>query len=127
MKYAHSVDNQVRLQVRSAVIGWVRCPTHVFMTSQPCAFKIVVDPTLLVRGGVYFGELFGFDEDVSMDAGPLFRVPVTVVCPEVVRGANERIGTDDCLTGSGQGTFRGRRCFRYATAWFPDVHAALDL
>jgi len=79
---------KIRLQVvqaaGSSVIGWVRCPSHVFMTSQACSFKIVVDPTPLPRSAGYFCEVCGFDESASVDVGPLFRVPVAVICPEVL-------------------------------------------
>lgn len=58
---------------------WVEAPEHALISTGGDGFRFFIDPTQL-SPGAHYAELQGFD-DTDPDAGPLFRVPVTVVKP----------------------------------------------
>jgi tripeptidyl-peptidase II len=59
-------------------------------------FKACIDPTKLptnaIDGSIHFGEIVGHDS-TRPEAGPVFRVPVTVVKPRKVLADNSKIPT----------------------------------
>ena len=59
---------------------WVTCPENLLMTNGGRTIRIDVDPTKLACGA-HYTEVIGIDAD-DPDRGPMFRIPVTVVCPE---------------------------------------------
>ena len=65
---------------------WVTCPKNLLMTNQGRMFRVGVDPTKL-KCGVYYTEVIGLDA-TKPDRGAIFRVPITVVCPERLKKVN---------------------------------------
>ncbi|KAH9260780.1 hypothetical protein BASA81_001247 [Batrachochytrium salamandrivorans] len=69
--------------------NWVKLPTsHLYLNSQPVVFKLSLE-TLELGEGAHFAEVLGYDSQ-NRDAGPLFRVPVTVIVPQVT-GVKETV------------------------------------
>ncbi|KAJ3145495.1 tripeptidyl-peptidase II Tpp2 [Irineochytrium annulatum] len=59
---------------------WISAPEFVMMHSEGRNFLIHVDPTKLPPG-LHFAEVIGIDTN-QRDAGPLFKIPITVCKPE---------------------------------------------
>ncbi|PRP81954.1 hypothetical protein PROFUN_10526 [Planoprotostelium fungivorum] len=60
--------------------NWVKCPQYLVSTSGSRNISVRVDPTALEEGRAYYTEVQGFDSDVPQ-AGPVFRIPITVIKP----------------------------------------------
>jgi tripeptidyl-peptidase-2 len=72
------VEFEKRIKL-SCTAQWVRCPEQLFMHSDSREFGIHVDPTKL-DSGIHCSEIVAVDSE-DPEAGPVFRVPVTVVKP----------------------------------------------
>ncbi|KAJ3175362.1 tripeptidyl-peptidase II Tpp2 [Irineochytrium annulatum] len=59
---------------------WIKSPDFVILHNEGKSFLLQVDPTKLPPG-LHFAEVIGIDTD-QRDAGPLFKIPVTVCKPE---------------------------------------------
>jgi hypothetical protein len=64
----------------STAPDWVKPANSVYVNSSGGSFSVFVDPRRLASGSANFAEVLGFDV-ANPAAGPLFRVPVTVVKP----------------------------------------------
>jgi len=82
---AQQVQFEVRvtLDITNGGSRWVRVPSAILLNSKPTSFRIFVDPTVLPKGSASFCEVVGYDEAKGKAAGALFRIPVTVIRPEV--------------------------------------------
>jgi hypothetical protein len=58
----------------------VKPASSVYVNSTGGAFSVLVDPRKLATGSANFAEVLGFDV-ANPGAGPLFRIPVTVIKP----------------------------------------------
>ena len=67
---------------------WIKCPTHLHAANHR-GFQIRVDTDQLKSDALHCGEILGFDITATSDAGPLFRIPVTVVKPRRCDQNNE--------------------------------------
>ena len=67
---------------------WIKCPTHLHAANHR-GFQIRVDTDQLKSDALHCGEILGFDITAPSDAGPLFRIPVTVVKPRRCDQNNE--------------------------------------
>ena len=61
---------------------YVQHTDHLFLTNHSTNLQVRVDPTSLAKG-LHVTEIVGFDNE-NRDLGPLFRVPITVIIPEIV-------------------------------------------
>lgn len=84
------LNMEIQIEIKSTAPSWIQVPSQLFLNSISRSFKIVVDPNSAPSPGnslgpneVAYGEVLGFDVNFR-NAGPLFRVPVTVVKPERV-------------------------------------------
>ncbi|RAL51416.1 hypothetical protein DM860_010918 [Cuscuta australis] len=71
------------IQLHSTGESVVRSPEFVLLTHNGRSFNIVVDPTRLDEGLHYY-EVYGVDCKAPW-RGPLFRIPVTITKPRVMR------------------------------------------
>jgi tripeptidyl-peptidase-2 len=60
------------------------------------SFAIKVDPTLLEAGSHHYAEIVGIDVD-QPDAGPVFKVPITVIRPLRIERGPGTTRAKDCL------------------------------
>lgn len=67
----------------------VKAPDYLLLTHNGRSFNIVVDPTRLSTGLHYY-ELYGIDCKAPW-RGPLFRVPITITKPIVLKDQSPRI------------------------------------
>ena len=67
---------------------WIKCPGHLHAANHR-GFQIRVDTDQLKSDALHCGEILGFDITATSDAGPLFRIPVTVVKPRRCDENNE--------------------------------------
>ncbi|PIO75442.1 peptidase, S8/S53 family [Teladorsagia circumcincta] len=63
-------------------------PRTFLLTAGEGHFAVKVDPRILSRGEFCYTEIVGLCED-NYNMGPLFRVPITVICPEEVSCEND--------------------------------------
>ncbi|KAI8808438.1 Tripeptidyl peptidase II-domain-containing protein [Cladochytrium replicatum] len=63
----------------SSTASWIQAPDFLLLNNGGRTFSIKIDPVSLPPG-LHYAEVQGFDTK-AVDAGPLFRVPVTVVKP----------------------------------------------
>ncbi|KAI9353262.1 subtilase family-domain-containing protein [Zopfochytrium polystomum] len=69
---------------------WITAPEFAILPSPGREFLVNVDPTHLPTG-VHYGEIQAFDSKLP-DAGPLFKIPVTVCKPDV--SSPNAVGSD---------------------------------
>ncbi|KAG1356236.1 hypothetical protein G6F62_002135 [Rhizopus arrhizus] len=72
-------------EARVALIAsesWITVPDYLYIHSGGNAFQVKVDPTSLSQNKFHYGEVLGYDTS-SPERGPLFRVPVSVVKPQL--------------------------------------------
>ncbi|GAB2222014.1 hypothetical protein Drorol1_Dr00013211 [Drosera rotundifolia] len=62
----------------------IKAPEYLLLTHNGRSFNIVVDPTSLAEG-LHYHELYGIDCKAPA-RGPLFRIPLTITKPMVVKG-----------------------------------------
>ncbi|KAI9346620.1 subtilase family-domain-containing protein [Obelidium mucronatum] len=65
-----------------STVGWIKAPEFVLIANGGREFLFNVDPTNLAPG-LHVGEIVGYDTNL-MNAGPLFKIPVTVCKPETI-------------------------------------------
>ncbi|KAL8612352.1 hypothetical protein ACOMHN_020171 [Nucella lapillus] len=63
--------------------SWVRCPAHFELMNVTRSFSIRVDPRGLYEGA-HFTEVLAYDTQ-CLGKGPVFRVPVTVIVPSLLK------------------------------------------
>ncbi|KAL3524283.1 hypothetical protein ACH5RR_017117 [Cinchona calisaya] len=71
------------IELHSTDEAVVRAPEYLLLTHNGRTFNIIVDPTNLSEGLHYY-EVYGIDCKAPW-RGPLFRIPVTITKPEVVK------------------------------------------
>ena len=82
------ISYERRVALVSQAPEWVRCSSHILLAADGKSFSLRVDPRMLPPGsGVHHAQVLGFDADAP-GAGPLFRVPITVVKPIVLPPAH---------------------------------------
>eukprot|EP00177_Eucheuma_denticulatum_P002969 GFKZ01005341.1.p1 GENE.GFKZ01005341.1~~GFKZ01005341.1.p1 ORF type:complete len:1189 (-),score=169.04 GFKZ01005341.1:297-3863(-) len=75
---------EVLLSIRCDA-DWVEVPSTVVLLGGGRSFPVVVNPVGLAPGRAHYAEVTGYvldTEGIVIDAGPFFRVPVTVHKPE---------------------------------------------
>ncbi|XP_071839220.1 tripeptidyl-peptidase 2-like isoform X2 [Apostichopus japonicus] len=70
-------------------VSWVSCPTHLELMNSSRCITVKLDPRGL-REGVHYTQICGYDIE-KPEKGPLFRLPITVIKPHQISGA-------DCFT-----------------------------
>lgn len=101
--YPNDVDNRLQVEFEKRILlvsdaAWVTVPKFLFQHAGgkkiqslnmlillvliERTFTIFVDPTGLEKGTFHFTEVVGLDS-ADVEAGPLFRIPVTVIPPIV--------------------------------------------
>ena len=70
---------ETHFTITSTAPGWVKTPAHFILMNNGRSFKIDVDPSQLPPG-LHTAQVLGVDAN-HPDAGPLFRVPITVTKP----------------------------------------------
>lgn len=82
--HSHSLLSLIVFCSRSDSPSWISVPNHFVLLNDERTFKVRIDPTKIPSskddGSISFGEIVGHDS-ANPDAGPVFRVPVTVVLP----------------------------------------------
>jgi tripeptidyl-peptidase-2 len=83
---AQQIQFEIRVQLEISLGGarWVRTPSVILVNSKASSFKVFIDPTILPKGTANFCEILGYDQMKGKSVGALFRVPITVIRPEVV-------------------------------------------
>ncbi|XP_068645593.1 tripeptidyl-peptidase 2 isoform X2 [Aristolochia californica] len=71
------------IQLLSTEKSVVRAPDYLLLTHNGRSFNIVVDPTSL-HDGVHYYEVCGIDCKAPW-RGPLFRVPITITKPKILK------------------------------------------
>ncbi len=62
---------------------WLKAPLHMALMNEARSFSMQIDVSALPVG-LHYAEVCGYAAGATPTSGPLFRVPVTVVKPEVV-------------------------------------------
>eukprot|EP01122_Echinamoeba_exundans_P008069 TRINITY_DN2601_c1_g4_i1.p1 TRINITY_DN2601_c1_g4~~TRINITY_DN2601_c1_g4_i1.p1 ORF type:complete len:1306 (-),score=238.67 TRINITY_DN2601_c1_g4_i1:694-4611(-) len=87
---------EMRITISTDAPSWISVPSHFVLLNENRTFKACIDPTKLptsaADGSIHFAEIVGHDS-ARPDAGPIFRVPVTVVKPRKVLTDNSKIPT----------------------------------
>ena len=82
-KKTNPLKQQFELQVTlKSSERWITAPEFVIIASSGRQFLVHVDATQL-PAGLHHGEVFGYDTQLPEEAGPLFRIPVTVCKPDI--------------------------------------------
>ncbi|KAG9416306.1 tripeptidyl-peptidase II Tpp2 [Aphanomyces cochlioides] len=75
---------QYEMQVRLVPTKpWISCAEHLTLMHQGRNFKVAVDSSSLPAGHAHYGEVIAYDAK-NAARGPVFRIPVTVIKPEVI-------------------------------------------
>ena len=61
---------------------WISAPAALLLTNGERRVNVRIDPTQTEEGRVSLGEVLGYDEEETVESGPLFRFPITVIRPE---------------------------------------------
>lgn len=75
------VDFELRIALECTA-DWISCAEHLLLMHGGRRMTVEVDPTRL-RPGVHYAEIRGYDSTVP-ERGPLFRLPVTVIKPQML-------------------------------------------
>jgi len=81
-------ERRVAINVQLALscpAEWVKCPTHLLLMHGGRQFAVEVDPTFALPNTLHYTEIEARDAS-RPSAGPLFRVPVTLIVPRAVNG-----------------------------------------
>lgn len=73
------IDFETQINLVTTATEWVTVPRHFMLMNNGRSFKIDVNPTGLAPG-LHTAQVLGIDSQ-NPEAGPLFRVPITVVKP----------------------------------------------
>ncbi|KAG9441237.1 hypothetical protein H6P81_017091 [Aristolochia fimbriata] len=71
------------IQLLSSEKSVARAPEYLLLTHNGRSFNIVVDPTKL-HDGMHYHEVYGIDCNAPW-RGPLFRVPITITKPKILK------------------------------------------
>ncbi|XXG85157.1 hypothetical protein AAC387_Pa11g0297 [Persea americana] len=71
------------IQLHSSDKAVVRAPEYLLLTHNGRGFNVVVDPTKL-SDGLHYYEVYGIDCKAPW-RGPLFRVPITITKPKILK------------------------------------------
>jgi len=81
---AVSSEEKIRFERRYKLVAshpdWIEVPKHLLLSNGERSFLIKVDPTVLEPNSYHFGEVCAIDVE-QPQAGPAFRVPITVIRP----------------------------------------------
>eukprot|EP01090_Pellita_catalonica_P021398 TRINITY_DN7997_c0_g1_i1.p1 TRINITY_DN7997_c0_g1~~TRINITY_DN7997_c0_g1_i1.p1 ORF type:complete len:1175 (-),score=236.91 TRINITY_DN7997_c0_g1_i1:46-3237(-) len=79
-----SADNgeKTQFEARFKIVApdWIQHPEYLYLMNVARSFNVLVDPTELKIGVAHFAEILGYDAKAP-EAGPVWRVPVTVIRP----------------------------------------------
>jgi tripeptidyl-peptidase II len=73
------IDFEMRVTL-TATENWVQVCSHMVLMHGGRGFEVKIDPSKL-PAGMHFAEIVGCDSATN-SAGPMFRVPITIVIPE---------------------------------------------
>ncbi|KAG9146521.1 hypothetical protein Leryth_023879 [Lithospermum erythrorhizon] len=71
------------IELRSTGENVVKAPEYLLLTTNGRSFNVIVDPTNL-NDGLHYYEVYGIDCKAPW-RGPLFRIPITLTKPKVVK------------------------------------------
>lgn len=86
IQFHEDVDNsaKIKFEKRFQIVTtqpWIKAPTHLMLANETKGIQVQVDPTGLSEGSeAHYGEVLFIDVN-NKDAGPVIRVPVTVIKP----------------------------------------------
>lgn len=91
-RFPEDTDKEVQADFEARYVvtakdSWVSAPEFVFVNSLSKRFNVAVDLKKL-EPGVHYSEVIATDASYP-EAGPVFRIPVTVVVPTDLEGASE--------------------------------------
>lgn len=75
--------DKVRFDKRFSIVSnrkWIKTAQFFQLSNAPNTFQVLLDPTKLTPSQIHMGEIVGYDQ-ACPEAGPIFRIPVTVVKP----------------------------------------------
>ncbi|KAK1289335.1 hypothetical protein QJS10_CPB18g01565 [Acorus calamus] len=81
------------IQLHSSEKSVVRTPEYILLNNNGRSFNIIVDPTDLCDGLHYY-EIYGTDCRAPW-RGPLFRVPITIAKPMILKNQNSKFSWSD--------------------------------
>ncbi|KAE9413900.1 hypothetical protein Angca_008463, partial [Angiostrongylus cantonensis] len=104
-KFQELSDNQLKSNFFMNIV--LKCSSYVvefphtfLLTSEERSFTIKVDPTMVSPGECLYDEVTGLSADYP-EMGPLFRVPITIIRPEVVARQDDFSYTRSLVAESG--------------------------
>ncbi|KAF0698016.1 Aste57867_11347 [Aphanomyces stellatus] len=79
-------DHRIQYEMHLRLVPskpWISCAEHLSLMHQGRNFKVAVNTAALAAGSAHYGEVIAYDTKNS-SRGPVFRIPVTVIKPEVI-------------------------------------------
>ncbi|KAK1266677.1 hypothetical protein QJS04_geneDACA000427 [Acorus gramineus] len=81
------------IQLHSSEKSVVRTPEYLLLNNNGRSFNVIVDPTDL-SDGLHYYEVYGTDCRAPW-RGPIFRVPITIAKPMILKNQNSKISLSD--------------------------------
>ncbi|ETW08521.1 hypothetical protein H310_01084 [Aphanomyces invadans] len=84
-------DHRIQFELSLKLVPtkpWIATADHLTLLHQGRYFKVSVNSDALTAGAAHFGEVIAYDTK-NLGRGPVFRIPVTVVKPEVIPAAKQ--------------------------------------